>query len=322
MAATESSLEPNATDRPIEVAQAGYVSSKACRECHPDEHSTWSASYHRTMTQVVSPQTVTGRFDNKEFSFYGWTFRPEHVADEFWLHIQGSSGSPSFHRKLVMTTGSHHMQKYWYHTGHSRKIGLVPLVYLIESDLWVPEHTAFLQPTEPGLPVREGTWNKVCNQCHATGSQLRISGPDAMNTQVAEFGIACEACHGPGEQHVLAMLDVATKRSDLAVPLSIVNPRHLPPERSAQVCGQCHGIWTMTQAQISSWANTGHTYRPGDDLGASRRYIHGSEDQHLFDDIHGEDSFGQMVKFVSPAENITHCCDRLASRTRTVTIRK
>ena len=37
---------------------AGYVTSAACRSCHPREYESWHRSYHRTMTQVVSPATV------------------------------------------------------------------------------------------------------------------------------------------------------------------------------------------------------------------------------------------------------------------------
>ena len=39
------------------------------------------------------------------------------------------------------------------------------------------------------------------NMCHATGSRPGIQDPAAFDTQVAEFGISCEACHGPGSVH-------------------------------------------------------------------------------------------------------------------------
>lgn len=269
-----------ATNRPIEVTHGGYVSSRACLECHPDEHESWSDSYHRTMTQLVTSETALGKFDGAEREFYGWRFRPMKDADGYWMHIASSSGSRRFRHKLVMSTGSHHMQKYWYHTGQSRKLGLAPLVYLMESDEWVPEHTAFLRPTESGLPLREGTWNHGCNQCHATGSLPRITGPDHMDTQVAEFGISCEACHGPGAKHVSEKTTA-----------SIVNPRRLKAERSSQVCGQCHGAWVMEQAAGEQWVDVGHIYRPGDDLFKTRHYVHGAQDQHLHAQLKAEDSF-------------------------------
>src|SRR3982751_6126688 len=51
------------TDRPIESAHMGYVSSRACKACHPEEYATWHRSYHRTMTQHASTHTVLGPID-------------------------------------------------------------------------------------------------------------------------------------------------------------------------------------------------------------------------------------------------------------------
>lgn len=270
----------SADNRPIEVAHDGYVSSAKCLECHPDEHQSWNASFHRTMTQVVTADSVAGNFDGREREFYGWKFRPEKVGEKFFMDVKGTRSDKTFRHELVMSTGSHHMQKYWYPTGDGRKMGLAPLVYLVESDQWVPEHTAFLHPTENALPVREGAWNTGCNQCHATGAEPRISDDQTMDTRVGEFGIACEACHGPGESHV------EDKTS-----ASIVNPRTLSAERSSQVCGQCHGAWVMSKETHAAWRSGGHDYKPGDDLHELRKYVVGRENIHLHKAIKAEDSF-------------------------------
>src|SRR5437867_4685634 len=37
-----------------------YVSSAACRACHPQQYASWHRSFHRTMTQVASPESVRG----------------------------------------------------------------------------------------------------------------------------------------------------------------------------------------------------------------------------------------------------------------------
>src|SRR4051812_11128038 len=44
--------------------QNEYVSSANCRSCHPDQYASWHRSFHRTMTQLPSPKTVRGSFDN------------------------------------------------------------------------------------------------------------------------------------------------------------------------------------------------------------------------------------------------------------------
>jgi multidrug efflux pump subunit AcrA (membrane-fusion protein) len=34
-------LEPRVAGRPIQVPEAGYVSSDTCRACHPSQYATW-----------------------------------------------------------------------------------------------------------------------------------------------------------------------------------------------------------------------------------------------------------------------------------------
>ena len=73
-----------------------------------------------------------------------------------------------------------------------------------------------------------------------------------MNTEVGEFGIACEACHGPGEGHVQENQD-PWRRYKLHLfggrDVTTTHPLHLPPKRSAEVCGQCHGVLMTVNRQ-------------------------------------------------------------------------
>ena len=102
----------------------------------------------------------------------------------------------------MMVTGSHHQQVYWYPTGDTRILGQLPIVFLIEEKRWVPRKSTFLRaPTVPS-DSETGRWNTECNQCHATHGKPRFVDSTNMDTYAAEFGIACESCHGPGESHV------------------------------------------------------------------------------------------------------------------------
>ena len=95
-----------------------------------------------------------------------------------------------------------------------------------------------------------------------------------VETTAAEFGISCEACHGPSEEH--ARLNRSplrrywlhlTGRPDPTT----VQPMRLDPRRSSQVCGQCHGIWEFYDPQGERHANSqGLPYRPGDNLTDTR----------------------------------------------------
>src|SRR4051812_1812599 len=41
-----------------------YAGSDSCRACHPNQYGSWHDSFHRTMTQVASPESIRGDFNN------------------------------------------------------------------------------------------------------------------------------------------------------------------------------------------------------------------------------------------------------------------
>ena len=50
--------EARVADRPTQIASDGYSSSQSCKACHPSQYAAWYSSYHRTMTQLATPETV------------------------------------------------------------------------------------------------------------------------------------------------------------------------------------------------------------------------------------------------------------------------
>src|SRR5437868_513277 len=60
---------------PRQGRPGGYVSSNECRACHPGEYATWHRTYHRTMTQLPTPEAVKGDFDDAQVTLRGATYR-------------------------------------------------------------------------------------------------------------------------------------------------------------------------------------------------------------------------------------------------------
>jgi hypothetical protein len=185
-------------------------------------------------------------------------------------------------RQVVLVTGSHQQQQFWYATGRDRLLGKLPGVYLIGPGQWIPRQAAFLRPPDARDGTDTGAWNAICIGCHATAGRPRLdvpfgsTSPLAMHadTQVGEFGIACEACHGPGGPHVRAN-QAPWRRYFLHMfgepDRTIVNPNRLPAQMASQVCGQCHSIWEFYTVKDERVANVrGLPYRPGDELRATR----------------------------------------------------
>ncbi len=276
-------------NRPVEVHSHGYVGSDACRSCHLQEHASWHASWHRTMTQIATPESVIGEFD-VSLAWEGRTYELQRRRDQYWVDMElppraGTYGR--FQRPLVLTTGSHHMQAYWYPMmDDHRFLSLFPFMYLKEDQRWVPRTAVFLIP--PGQPQGDetGRWSNDCIRCHATHGRMAIrnlSDPATydlrdVDTRVAEFGISCEACHGPGEKHVRMKSSSPSGIHPSAhddTELTIVHPHKIDHKLSAQICGQCHSIFTTHDDDaLCEWMQNGWTYRPGDDLSESKlRYV-------------------------------------------------
>ena len=108
-----------------------------------------------------------------------------------------------------MTTGSHNQQIYWYATGNSRVLGQLPAIWLTADRRWIPRRAAIMHPPGPSAFSETGAWNAVCVACHTTNGQPQFDTPfgsqpiasQTADTRAAEFGVSCESCHGPSEEH-------------------------------------------------------------------------------------------------------------------------
>ncbi len=267
-------------NRPIEEAAEGYVSSDTCARCHPHQYDTWHDSYHRTMTQLATPKSVFADFDGVELEDRGRVCRLEQRNDQYWIDMidpaqPTRTGAPSrFREQVVMTTGSHHRQLYWFPSGQTRRLSLFPFAFLREEQRWIPRDAAFLTPPSPMPGVEFARWNTICIQCHTTHGRPGLvpgTGAHECDTRVAEFGISCESCHGEGQRHVQLNQSPSRRYQQHLAKTNdqhddtIVNPAKLDTRRSSEVCGQCHSVFHLRQDH-GDFNENGFAYRPGDEL--------------------------------------------------------
>ncbi len=275
--------------RPVETLEDGYITSDACEACHPREYQSWHASYHRSMTQVASPSTVIPSFDGVDIGAV--RANPMHLerrGSELWAEFddpdyRGRNGETRrISRPVVMMTGSHHQQAYWYATGLHRLISKLPAMYLVDDRRWIPRRAAFLHPADEPPASGTGGWNGICISCHTTNGKSRIDTPlgsrpvlkQVVESNVSEFGVACEACHGPGDEHAGSNRNPARRywfHLSGQPDRTVVQPQRLDPRRPSEVCGQCHSVWEFYDIAGERRANSiGLPYRPGDQLRDTR----------------------------------------------------
>lgn len=170
---------------PQQVTGQEYVSSQACRSCHPGQFSTWHRTFHRTMTQVATPEAVvpdhSGQFDGVVLQSRGRRYELARRGDEFWVKMvdpdwdrerqarglppEERETAPVVERKIVMTTGSHHQQTYWVPSRWGRELFQFPWEFHIREKLWFPTEDAELRPSS--TERYSGHWNVSCIHCHS-----------------------------------------------------------------------------------------------------------------------------------------------------------
>ncbi len=249
---------------PSETSSEGYIGSGSCNECHNLQHDSWHHSYHRTMTQLATSDAVIGKFDGQVVEAKGRTYRLWKKDGLCWVEMNDPDFPPTPETRaavpIVMTTGSHHMQVYWYPTAVGRTLSQLPIVYLNETEQWISRTAAFLKPPDSPISSEFGRWNSGCSECHSTNRRERKLQDGYWDTEVAEFGISCEACHGPAEKHV-----AFRRETDPSLKVDpILNPSDLNHMQSTQVCGQCHSVHSNHETDRNLNID-GHGFRPGDD---------------------------------------------------------
>ena len=231
------------------------------------------------MTQVAGPQSVVPSFENIHLQSRGRTYDLERRGDEYWITMTdpqtehdaqaGGGGSPGGQpppvkaQKVALTTGSHIAQTYWVASGTG--LWQVPWLYHIEEKKWIPDNDSFLLP--PDTQRLFHRWNTNCVKCHTSAPFPGWAAESGYRTRVAEFGIACEACHGPGEKHVRFREGRESQPASVPPaeePDPITNPSKLTPTLASQVCAQCHS--SHREGNLENWLARGSTFRPGEEL--------------------------------------------------------
>lgn len=262
--------------RPRDLHGAPHATSEQCRRCHPSHYESWARSFHRTMTQEASESAVLGDFAGATFAYGGITARMERDGDAFTMTFAGPQGVLA-RARVVRTVGSRRIQQYLARDGDL--LFRLPLAWHVEEGRWMHMNGAFLTPDPPEPAPGEHIaredyyrhvtrWNDNCVFCHNVAPNPGWDpARERWDTEVAELGIACEACHGPAGEHVRASANPARRYalhlSDVPDP-TIVNPARLTPERSAEVCGRCHG--QRITDDVGRFLERGDPFVPGDRL--------------------------------------------------------
>ena len=152
------------------------------------------------MTQVASSKNLPNDMDKVDFAFNGLEYKAERRSDSYFVRTRREGGEFGDARQVVLVTGSHNLQIPWLETGEGRTLEQFPFAYIVAEKMWAPVSETFLIPPDLKEYYSIGAWNGACMDCHVTHGESRFVNGNKWDSQVAEFGIACEACHSQGRR--------------------------------------------------------------------------------------------------------------------------
>jgi hypothetical protein len=158
--------------------------------------------------QHANAQAVLGNIGDVEFAYAGVTstFLPR--DGKFFVNTDGPDGKLKDY-EIKYTFGASPLQQYLieFPDGRLQALSIAwdarPKTkggqrwFHFYPDDWVT-HDDELHWTRPAQ-----NWNFMCADCHSTESRKNYDpATDRFQTQWAEINVGCEACHGPGSQHL------------------------------------------------------------------------------------------------------------------------
>lgn len=194
---------PPMTDMPPD-----HVGREVCAGCHAAQHADWQGSHHDLAMQEASDDTVLGDFNEAAFSYGDVTSTFYRRGDQFFVRTDGPDGALEDY-EIGWTFGIAPLQQYLiaFPDGRVQALGIAwdSRPAELGGQRWF-----HLYPDEVvghDHPLHWTTlnqnWNFMCAECHSTRLQRNYDlETDIYATTWSEIDVSCEACHGPGADHV------------------------------------------------------------------------------------------------------------------------
>jgi Tfp pilus assembly protein PilF len=247
------------------AAHADFVGAGVCAGCHGAENAAWQSSHHAKAMQHANSATVLGNFNDARFTSGGIVSRFFRRDGKYFVNTDGPDGKLADF-EIGYTFGLYPLQQYLVSFPDGR-IQALSIAWDARPAAQGGARWYHLYPSDH-ITSKDAlhwtrlnqTWNWMCADCHTTKLDRNYNA--AANTYATawkEINVACEACHGPGSNHVawakhdqagaklanhglIVALDerwgvtwtpvAATGNAMRSVPLA--------SDRELAVCAQCH----------------------------------------------------------------------------------
>jgi len=209
---------------------ARYVGREACAACHESEARTQPATVMGRALEPASNAEILSSHERLTFNSGPYSYQILRRGNQSVYSVTDGKSTISEPILYAFGQGKAGQTYVFSHNGsfYESRLSFYKEIQALDYTIGYPRVAA------PSLEVAAGRAissdeARNCFTCHGTG----ITAPLQLGRLIP--GVSCEACHGPGGQHVEAM-----KAGDLDRK-HIFNPGNMSPdELSQEFCGSCH----------------------------------------------------------------------------------
>lgn len=221
-----------------------FVGGETCQSCHAKEWEEWQGSHHDYAIAEPDSASVRGDFSNVTFTDDNETYRFFREGDTYMVEAPGPDGEQTVY-EISYTFGWEPLQQYLVDIGKG-KLQALHIAWDTEQQQWFT-----LQPEEQSEPgdwlhwTGAGmNWNTMCADCHSTNLKKNyIAEADSFHTTWSVIDVNCEACHGPGGDHVDFMNSPdAENASYKRIVQDLDLPKFVHPASEVNTCAPCHSL--------------------------------------------------------------------------------
>jgi hypothetical protein len=201
----------------------------------------WNGSHHQLAMAEASDETVLGDFADAEFRQFGVTSRFYKKDGRFMVATRGPGGEMGDF-EITHTFGWFPLQQYLIPFPDGR-LQCLPIAWDSRENRWYHLYPDRQLAADDWLYWTNNgqNWNAMCAECHSTDLRKNYDPKtDSYRTAWSEISVGCEACHGPGSDHVAWAQLPEMGRPDVANTALAVDTGEMTSAGQLQLCAPCH----------------------------------------------------------------------------------
>jgi hypothetical protein len=218
------------------AAKEQYVGNAQCARCHAAKAASFDTAAMAHAAVRAEDSEISRKHDALELQVGPYHYELQSIQGKASLKVSDAKASLSV--PLMWGFGNGRMgQTYVYEQNgnyYESHVSFYAGPQALDITPGQPRSTPDTLESAAGQSMApEDT--QLCFGCHTTASTIK----GQFDPSALVAGVTCEACHGPGLNHVAAKNSEVSERGESL----ILNPARLDRVDSVDFCGACHRTW-------------------------------------------------------------------------------